>query len=204
LPLAVLTLLLLAIAAPGHGSPPPFAETVTVTLPQNLALTDLGGGAAPAAHALRFGGARLRPGHVLRISLLAVGGEMDAARFRFRCRAERGGIGLTGTPSTAAWVAVFESDPGAQEGLASVEWTLEGEARDLGAGRHRLELRWKVESVPRGPGGGLEPPATVLPPMAPTPPHLPADVLGPGRVPPQPRLRDGRHVPASGRRPEPG
>jgi hypothetical protein len=58
------------------------------------------------------------------------------------------GTGSSGTVSSTAYTAVYNSGNGKKSGSVTLNWTLAALGADLRSGTHHVTLRWRLESVP--------------------------------------------------------
>jgi hypothetical protein len=136
-------------------------EQIDLHLPANLSFGEpqlLGDGRTLLTTArVSFRSTRLGPGQAVRISvrpesIAPAERDLTRSRLSFRTSGARGGTGFSGPLTGAAFLAVFDGLPGVESGSVDIEWRVELPAHLRRAGRHSLELRWKVEAVGGIPG----------------------------------------------------
>ena len=100
-----------------------------------------------------FDQAVLRQGRGVRISVRAeadltppAGAPITVASLSWTTSGTMNGVGINGTLSKSQYRTVFESTPGAASGRVDITWSLDLGNRNVRAGTHTGQLRWRVET----------------------------------------------------------
>jgi hypothetical protein len=137
---------------------PPFAETVTVTLPTlvqfnvtNVGVDTIG---SPSPSHASFSDSALKNNRGVHFMVKAdsnfvppSGTAIPASNISWVTSNPSHGIGTNGTLSTAAYADVFQADSDSVSGGFDMAWKLAAPGTPLRAGTHSLTLRWKLESI---------------------------------------------------------
>jgi hypothetical protein len=153
---AWLTVVLLAVAQGWIGEAQ-VIESVRITAPPlltfDVADVDVITYASGGVFTVSFDQGVLRSGRAVRISVRAEGDldspggpRIPAAALSWTTSGASNGIGVNGTLSKSQYRTVFEGVAGVTSGRVDVTWSLELGNRNVKAGVHTGQLRWRIET----------------------------------------------------------
>ena len=147
---------ILVLLAPGRVSDAQVVESVRITAPPvltfDVADVDVVTYGSGGVFTVSFDQAVLRSGRGLRISVLGQdltppsGPAIQAASLSWTTSGAANGVGVNGTLSKSQYRTVFEGLPGMTSGRVDLTWTLDLGNRNVRAGTHTGQLRWRIET----------------------------------------------------------
>ena len=148
---------ILVLLAPGSGGEAQVIESVRITAPALLTFdvpnVDVVTYANGGTFRVSFDQAVLRSGRAVRISVKAEGNltspggpAIQATSFSWTTSGAANGVGINGTLSRTQYRAVFEGVPGVTTGQVDLTWSLDLTSRNVRAGIHTGQLRWRIET----------------------------------------------------------
>ena len=149
---------ILALLAPGTSGEAQVVESVRIVAPAlltfNVPNVNVVTYASGGTFRVSFDQAVLRSGRVVRISvksegdLIAPGGpSIQAGNLSWTTAGALNGVGINGTLSKAQYRAVFEGVTGVTSGHVDLTWSLDLGNRNVRAGIHTGQLRWRIETI---------------------------------------------------------
>ena len=148
---------ILALLAPGSSGEAQVVESVRIAAPPMLTFdvpdVDVVTYASGGSFRVSFDQAVLRSGRAVRISvkgegdLTSPGGPaIQAASLSWTTSSATNGVGINGTLSKTQYRPVFEGVAGVTTGQVDLTWSLDLGNRNVRAGIHTGQLRWRVET----------------------------------------------------------
>ena len=147
---------MLVLLAPGSMGEAQVVESVRVTAPSlltfDVADVDVVTYASGGVFTVSFDQAVLRPGRGVRISVLGMdltppsGAAIQASALSWTTSGAINGVGVNGTLSKSQYRTVFEGVPGVTTGRVDLTWSLDLGNRNVRAGTHTGQLRWRIET----------------------------------------------------------
>ena len=151
-----LLMAMLIMLAPGPIGEAQTVESVRISAPPlltfDVADVDAVTFAAGGTFTVAFDQGVLRPGHGVRISVRGEdltppsGASIPASSLSWTTSGALNGMGVNGTLSKTQYRTVFEGVAGAASGRIDITWSLDIGNRNVRAGTHTGQLRWRIET----------------------------------------------------------